>query len=371
VYLHVTRYPDSKQETLDEYIYRVYVEEKATKIAKVKRYIMESAMDCQLQENANSLPNDWKNKLEIPQIRSQDSKEMKLTISQMSAPNFEDEDVGLTCKVIEYEEDKLHTRPLSAIVDVRDEILDKLSQLFKRKPIWSETDLLKDRSMNSYEKDIVRYIVEDALKSGFMIKDSSDRIGFLESKDGMLAFATKENQTLLDRTLRIKKASDVTIIRKTEEVAEQAIEEDISLEKRTDDFTFPEYIRKRFDSEILEWYVLDHVLSLQERIKVILSVDWKNPPLYAAPLETVDGVKLYILGPKNIYNARKEKIDPIGEEEDSYRKWVDMLIERFIQTKESYFASMKENTIIFNLDEKTVPIKRVERKKNIGGRAHV
>lgn len=369
VYLHVTRYPDSKQETLDEYMYRVYVEEKAIKIAKVKRYIMESAMDCELQINANVLPSDWRNNLKIPQTRSQDSKELKLTISEMSAPNFEDEDVGLTCKVIQYEEDKLHTRPLSAIVDVRDEILDKLSELFKRKPIWSETDVLKDQSMKQYERDIVLYIIEDALRSGFMIKDSSGRIGFLESKDGMLAFATKENQTMLDRTLRVKKSPELSIIKDEEEERDKPVEEEISLTSRTESFAFPSYIRNRFDSEILEWYIIDHVLTKQQQTKLILSVDWNDPPIYAAPLETVDGIKLYITGPDDIYNSKKEKITPIGEEQDSYRKWVDMLTQKFIDTKDSYFASMKDGSIIFNLDEKTVPIKRADRKKNIGGRA--
>lgn len=369
VYLHVNRYPDSKQETLDEYMYRVYVEEKAIKIAKVKRYIMESAMDCELQLSTNVLPNDWRNNLKIPQIRSQDGKELELTISQMSAPNFEDVNVGLTCNVIKYEEDKLHTRPLSAIVDVRDEILDKLSELFKKKPIWTEADLLKHQSMRSYEKDIVLYIIEDALQSGFMIKDSSDRIGFLESKDSMLAFATKENQTLLDRTLRVKKTPEITVIRDIKEEEEQTTEEVISLERRTDEFPFPTYIRNRFDSEILQWYIIDHVLSRSQQTKLILSSNWNDPPIYAAPLETVDGVKLYITGPNDIYNSEKEKIEPVGEEEDSYRKWVDMLVEKFIDTKDSYFASMKEDSVIFNLDEKTVPIKRADRKKNIGGRA--
>jgi hypothetical protein len=75
IYLHVCRYPKSKQETVDEFMYRVFVEEKGHKIARVKRYIMESAMDCSLQKNTNELPIEWR-RLKVPQIRNQDKKEI-------------------------------------------------------------------------------------------------------------------------------------------------------------------------------------------------------------------------------------------------------------------------------------------------------
>jgi len=51
VYLHVCAYKTTPRETPDEYMYRVHVEEKASKIARIKRVIMESAMDCPLEQS--------------------------------------------------------------------------------------------------------------------------------------------------------------------------------------------------------------------------------------------------------------------------------------------------------------------------------
>jgi superfamily II DNA or RNA helicase len=90
VYLHVCRYPNSKQEALDEYIYRVFVEEKATKIAKVKRIVMESSMDCELQRGLNNLPKEWRQDIKIPQTRNQDGAKLELSLEQMFSPTFDD-----------------------------------------------------------------------------------------------------------------------------------------------------------------------------------------------------------------------------------------------------------------------------------------
>jgi superfamily II DNA or RNA helicase len=132
VYLHVCRYPNSKKETIDEYIYRVFVEEKAAKIAKVKRIVMESAMDCELQHGLNNLPKEWR-EIKIPQTRNEDGAKLELSLEQMFSPTFDDMAVAVTCKVPKQEIDTDHTRPLSAILDVRDEVFDKLQKIFVKK----------------------------------------------------------------------------------------------------------------------------------------------------------------------------------------------------------------------------------------------
>jgi hypothetical protein len=55
------------------------VEAKAKSIATVKQIIMESAMDCPLQTDINSLPLEWRN-LRIEQHRSQDNKTVTLSL---------------------------------------------------------------------------------------------------------------------------------------------------------------------------------------------------------------------------------------------------------------------------------------------------
>jgi hypothetical protein len=74
------------------------------------------------------------------------------------------------------------------------------------------------------------------------------------------------------------------------------------------------------------------------------------------------------LGSNEIYNQEKEKITPIGEEQDAYRAWLKTAKDRFIDKRRDFFASVKDGGIIFNMDEKSAEIKRAERSKNIGGR---
>ena len=87
------------------------MEPKAEQIAKVRRVLMESAMDCSLQLQVNSLPEEWLD-LPVPQIRSQDGVDPKLKLGQMMAPLFE-EATSLSCKVKTKPVDTLMPRPLS------------------------------------------------------------------------------------------------------------------------------------------------------------------------------------------------------------------------------------------------------------------
>lgn len=388
VYLHVCRYPDSEQETVDEYIYRTFVEDKAIRIAKVKRVVMESAMDCNLQQAANSLPPDWRGEVRpdgtrflIPQHRNQDPAGtlIELPLSAMSAPTFEEGTYEIKCNIEPSEIDPNHERPLSAILDVKDEILDKVLKLFAKKPVWKNTDLFEHESMKQYTKSVLSYILQNAIDSGFQLKDKQGRIGHLQAKNGVFAFTVGENDTLLDRLLVHEKGVlvDLPVHAAPEEAAVEApvvppVESvgfsNLSAQRET--HAFPEYIRERFTPEVLDWYIADVVLSEKDKIEHLLTLNWSDPPRYAKPLlaKTSEGNNLYILGSKNIYNNAKEKTTPIGVEEDAYRAWLKAAKDSFVSRKADLFASIKDSGVIFNMDEKSQDVKRAARAKNIGGR---
>jgi superfamily II DNA or RNA helicase len=388
VYLHVCRYPDSEQETVDEYIYRTFVEDKAIRIAKVKRVVMESAMDCDLQQAANSLPPDWRGEMRpdgsrflIPQHRNQDPPGtlIELPLSAMSAPTFEEGTYEIKCNIEPSEVDPDHERPLSAILDVKDEILDKVLKLFAKKPVWKNTDLFEHESMKQYTKSVLSYILQNAIDSGFQLKDKQGRIGHLQAKNGVFAFTVGENDTLLDRLLVREQgvAVDLPVHATPEQAAVEApvvppVESvgfsNLSAQRQA--HTFPEYIRERFTPEVLDWYIADIVLSEKDKIEHLLTLNWSDPPRYARPLlaKTSEGNNLYILGSKNIYNNAKEKTTPIGLEEDAYRAWLKQAKDSFVARKADLFASIKDSGVIFNMDEKSPDVKRAARAKNIGGR---
>jgi len=387
VYLHVCRYADSHQETVDEYIYRTFVEEKAVRIAKVKRIVMESAMDCKLQESVNSLPADWRGerrsdntKFVIPQHRNQDpsDKIIELTLMEMSAPTFEEGTYEIKCKIDDPIPDVNHERPLSAILDVKDEILDKILKLFTKKPIWKKEDLFKHSSMKQYTESVLSYILQTAIDSGFQLKDKNGRIGHLQAKDGVFAFSVGDQDTLLDRLLERDSGVSVnlpTFTPSEPEKIETPVSKPVSigfsdLSTQRETYGWPEYVKERFKTEILDWYIADIVLTEKEKIEHLLYLNWSDPPIYAKPLftKTSEGKVLYILGSKNIFNEAKEKITPVGAEEDAYRAWVKTAKEKFISKKLDLFASVKEGGIIFNMDEKSNDVKRAARAKNIGGR---
>jgi superfamily II DNA or RNA helicase len=388
VYLHVCRYPDSTQETVDEFIYRTFVEEKGIRIAKVKRFVMESAMDCELQESVNSLPPQWRgepneagDRFLIPQHRNQDPSDVliNLPLSEMAAPTFEDGTYQIKCKIEESIVDPDHERPLSAILDVKDEVLDKVLKLFAKKPVWKKEDLFKHTFMKQYTDSVLSYILQSAINSGFQLKDKNGRIGHLQSKNDSFAFAIGEKDTLLDRLLERDVGLNVKLPEIKEPIEVERPEEPVNkievigfstLTEKRESYAWPDYIKDRFAPLILEWYVADIVLSDSEKIHHILHLDWNDPPPYAKPLITTtsEGKKLYILGSKNIYNDEKVKITPIGIEEDAYRAWLKLAKDNFVAKKADLFASIKDGGIIFNMDEKSPDVKRAARAKNIGGR---
>jgi superfamily II DNA or RNA helicase len=379
VYLHVCRDPNSKRESVDEQIYREFVESKAIKIAKVKRVLMESAMDCELQYNINNLPPDWRGQPDkdgqrfvIPQTRNQDGKKLLLTLTSMSAPTFDEGDYAITCKVVESEPDPEHERPLSAILDVKDEILDKLQKLFLKKPIWKRDQLFNHPSMKNYAPEVVTYTIQWAIDNGHKIRDRTGREGRIELKEDILSYVINCHNTIQERLFKASQGKAVPLPKgKVIEEEEAPLAEDVSLESFRKSYKFPEFASD-FSKEVLDWHLIDIAMTKDERTNYLLNIDWTDPPIYAKNLVTTlaNGTKLYIMGSKNIYNYAKEKITPIGAEEDAYRRWVRELKDRFIEMSGNILATSDDQVTKFNLDEKSKEIKRATRSKNIGkGRA--
>jgi superfamily II DNA or RNA helicase len=356
VYLHICKVEGSEQELIDERYYRTIVEYKGKSIALIKNIIMESAMDCPLQTELNNLPVEWRN-MEISQTSSYKNQVMKLKLNDLASPLFGE--VSSICKTEVKPKDPDHERPLSAYLDVRDEILDKFLGLFLRKPIWTLDDLHKTPELNQYEKDVLVYTLQSAIESGFKLKDKNGRTGTLESKGKVYAFTTGKYISLQDRIIARPELRNIPLkVHETEE------KKGLTLQESLNKFKWIGDTKERFPKEVLEWYILDHIMHPKQRLEHMLNLNWKNPPIYARPLKTKH---FKILGSGQIYEGM-EKIVPIGEQKDEYMAWVENLKDSFIEKKENYFAAMEKQNIKFNI-EKGTTLKRAERSKNIGGRA--
>jgi hypothetical protein len=248
VYLHVCRYPKADQETIDEYIYRVFVEEKGASIARVKRIIMESSMDCDLQNAINNLPKDWR-ELKVPQIRSQGQEKVSFLLQDMAAPSFQDIVTDLVCRTQQSEEDPNYERPLSSILDIRDEVFDKLLSLFIKKPIWAMKDLYSHPSMKQYTKNVLDYLVQNAIESQFNFKSSDGRIGRLESRDGILSLTFEDDDTLIEKLVKLDKGKDIDLPVST--VEEVGVEEDVNIDAKQEADKRPSLVVEEFDKNIL------------------------------------------------------------------------------------------------------------------------
>jgi len=389
VYLHVCRPKTGTREMLDEFIYRVYVEEKAKKIAKVKKAIMESAMDCGLEKPANTLPLTW---LQLPveiddvskvgndsyfvQIRSQGTTQPEhKTLENLQAPIFIS-DYELQCAAqIDTAVDPDHERPLSAILDVKDEILDKVIELFKKKPIWKQGDLLV--VLKKYDKNLVKYILQNAIAMGFKLKDSNGRIGHLESKKGLLAFTIGPNDTMMDRVLPDIESQEAELPEIEMEDTPEVVKEVIDIVKLVNDYKWPEYA-KTFPKEVLQWYYVDHIMTTKDRtthLIDILNESLYEAPFYASPLvvEVSDDEYFYAIDNK-FYNNEYEEFVPIGDQKDAYEGWKSQRRQKFIDLRDSYFVAMERNdekqtrNIVMNVDHTELPLKKSQPVKTLSGR---
>jgi superfamily II DNA or RNA helicase len=405
VYLHVTRHPNDTQETLDEYIYRVFVEKKAIGMAKVKKAIIESAMDCTLEYSVNKLPPEWLD-LEIRQTRSQDGETISKKLRELTAPVFL-EDTSFTCDEVKDTKDTKHVRPLTAILDIKDEILDNLAKLFLEKPVWRLSDITD--AMKPYDTDIIRYILQNAVSQGFRLKDRNGRVGRLETKDGFLAFTVDENETLMDRLLPPLQPNKIPLDTNVPEEAEPRVEPEAPLiqqqpevvayagisgivekgiqttvtlknpqTKRSEKqviYTWPGET-KNFSYFVREWYYVDHVMDPEDRkAHIFSSLNSGTAPPYLNAMVIDAPQKFYVFGPDEFYTPDKEPYVPIGAALDAYKEWRERLKDRFVVGKDNFFAAMKAEAVIFNVDDKYVDEqgfpKKADRTKVIGGRTCV
>ena len=354
VFLHVCRLPNSTKETIDEYKYRVFVEGKAIKIAKVRRVIMESAMDCELQSAINILPEDWK-KQEVPQISAIGDEPMKLKLEDMFSASFMDEVGAVVCKLTAPEKDTGYVRPLSSILDSRDEIFDKLSSIFAKKPIWKKEELFNDPRLRTYGRDILTFMLEDAIKTGLVLRNTSGVRGHLESVGKYIAFSTGNNQTLIDRLLKEESVNSVDVIKFPEE--EEVTSETVDIDSKISDL--PEVI-KTFPKEVLEWYVLDNVLGSAQKAKYIVSLT--EDRVYTTPIKVGD----MLMGIGKVYDSSAKLIVPVGKDADKVSEWLSNLDDK-VRSATDVFASLKEGKLVFNLDKTASTVIPAKRSKTIGG----
>lgn len=333
VYFHVVRRDDGV-ECFDEYTYRTKVEPKAVKIARVRKVMAESAMDCPLQNQINSLPEDWKN-LEVVQVRSEKTQTVTYKLLGMMAPAFDDTPDVAACVVTSSVLDPAHVRPLSTYLDVRDELLDKMGRLFINKPVWNRTELIE--SLRPYTEEVVIFNIQQSISSGFRFKDSFNRPSLLESRGDLYALAPigTPSSTLVERTTEVPARGAISLPDQVEKEPVAEIASDL-LDIKREGFKFPGDAKTRFSQDVLNGYIVDHVFTNAEK-RAYLKTHPSTLP-YAQRLYVED----YIVLGKNTFEPPEP---PIGSDLDAYNVWNEALLKKFIDNKDTLFASLKNNKL--------------------------
>ena len=351
VYLHVIR-TGTGRETFDEYTYRTKVEQKAMKIARVRKVLAESAMDCPLQNQINTLPEDWKN-LEIPQTQSEGNQTVTYRLKGMLSPAFDDAPDVAACVVEPSVEDPEHKRPLSTYLDVRDELLEKFAKLFYEKPVWDREQLIA--TLRPYTREVVLYNIHQAISSAFRFKDSFGRPSILESKGDLYALAPlgTPNETIVERTTQPpqKGRVDLPVIEKEQKEAVEIAPDLLDIKREA--FKFPADAKDRFSTEILNAYVFDHEFTDSEKRAYL-----KTRPAFASKLY-VEGTDYIVLG-KDTFEPPEP---PVAEDLTAYKAWNAELLKSFIDRKDMLFASLKNNklTISKMTIEGETPKRKIEK----------
>ncbi len=355
VYFHVVRTGDGK-ECFDEYTYRTKVEQKAMKIARVRKVMAESAMDCPLQNQINTLPEDWKN-LEIAQTQSEGGHTVTYRLQGMMGPAFDDAPDVAACITKPLPEDPDHVRPLSTYLDVRDELLEKIGRLMMDKPVWDRTQLVY--ALRPYVREVVLFNIQQAISSGFRFKDSFGRPAILESRGDLYALSPigTPNDTLVERTTKPPARGNVELPELKKQQAVTEVASDI-LELKRNAFKFPGDATTRFSEDILNGYIFDHEFTEGEK-RAYLKTRPSSLP-FASRLY-VDGTDYIVLG-KDVYEPPEP---PIGDDLSAYNAWNTALLNKFIENKDTLFASLKKNKLtISKMTDEDIP----KRKREKGGK---
>jgi superfamily II DNA or RNA helicase len=334
VYLHVIRTPDGK-ECYDEYTYRTKVVVKAEKIAKVRNILERAAMDCPFRV---TLPDTWLDEtFRVPQQQSEGRKEVTYSLRQMLPPSF-DSGAPVTCIVRDEGPDPDHVRPLSSILDVRDELLDKLARLLQDKPIWDKDKLLE--ALKPYTRDVSLYTIQQSIEAGTRFQDAFNRQSVLESKGSLVVLRPVETADSLRITTLADRLRKQTIVRgeadlptgvapEPEPVKE--IAPDVLATKRAE-AKFPGDATTRFEPEILDAYVFDHLFTEVEKRAYL-----RATPEFGDRLR-VPGTDILIRG-----NQQYDPDElPIGEEKTRVDEWTAALATKFMDViaKNTIFASL-------------------------------
>jgi hypothetical protein len=298
-------------------------------------------MDCPLQQNINHLPAEWKN-LEIPQVRSEDGSTVTLTLAEMASPTFGESTSA--CVIKESEVDEQHERPFSAYTDIRDELFDKFISLFYQKPVWTRDDLLETKELSSYDPEVVVYMLQNAIESGLKLKNKNGSIGTLESKKNFYAFTVNHRENMQDRYVKKNPQRTITLQKKEKAIT---TEQKKTVEEIRNSFKWVGNAKEMFSTDVLDWFIVDHVLSPEDRLQHMITLDWSDPPVYAEPLIAGD---IHILG-SNIFYRGTEKITLIGEDADTYSKWLEDRKLVFISKKSDFAATMDKDIIGAQLAE--------------------
>ena len=349
VYYHITRTGDGN-ECYDEYTYRTKIEQKAKKIARVRKIMAESAIDCPLMNNINNLPEDWKN-LEIPQRQSEGGKVVAYRLSGMLAPAFNDAPDVAACVVPAPVEDPDHARPLSTYLDVRDELLVRLADLLLTKPIWDREELIS--ALRPYTRDVVLFNIQQAVSSGYRFKDSFGRASVLESKGDLYALAPigVANSTMIERIAKppVRSRVDLPKVERREEPVVEEIAPDL-LDIKREEFKFPADAKERFSQDVLNGFIFDHTFTDAE----------KRAYLRTRPMTLTFGKRLYVEGSDYIVLG-KDTFEPpempVGEDLTAYKAWNAVVLKTFIENKGKLFASLKNGKLTIskmNVDGETV-----------------
>jgi hypothetical protein len=334
VYLHVVRTPN-RTECYDEYTYRTKVEVKAEKIARVRSVLERAAMDCPLRV---VLPPDWLDEeFKIKQTQSEGRVPVEYSLNQMLPPSFI-RDASTECVPSRSTPDKTHVRPLSAILDVRDEVLDQLERLLRDKPIWDKEALLT--ALGRYERSVRLYTIQQAIDTGRRFTDSFDRQSILETKGDLYTLtpildADGKTHLTIDGTVRSRTMPRVRP--GTAQLPESTkapvpvveVAPDLLATKR-EGLTLPGDASTRFSPQILDAYIIDHLLTDAER----------RAYLRANPTDRIQvpGTDILVLG----YGQYDPDELPIGDDKTKLEAWTEALALKFseIIAKNTIFASL-------------------------------
>lgn len=331
VYLHVVRTPDGK-ECYDEYTYRTKVVPKAERIAKVRSVLELAAMDCPMRV---VLPPDWfRETFRVPQQQSEGRTPVQYSLKEMLPPTFL-QDAATICIERPSEPDPTHVRPLSSILDVRDELLDKLGRLLLDKPIWDKDALLD--ALKPYRREVSLYTLQQAIDAGVRFHDSFNRQSILESKGSLYALRPVDGlrvTSLLDRIQPQPKRGEADLP-EAAAVVEEAPVPDLapdSLATKRAEVTFPGDATTRFKPELLDAYVVDHKLTEAERRAYLRATPEAGDRI------RVPGTDILIRG----YQQYDPPELPIGDDKTRVDEWTEALTLKMLDivAKGTLFASV-------------------------------